>query len=262
MIPQAAITHWRHVAPWPQDVQVEQDLILCGGLIEIFQAPEISRHLILRGGTALHKLCVTPPLRYSEDIDLVQRTAGPIGPLLDVLRTRLDPFLGIPKRERHPGNVTLRYCMVSEIPPIAPLRLKIEINTREHFNVFGIVSHLLHVRSPWFDGEASIPTYTLEELLATKLRALYQRRKGRDLFDLWIGLNINTVTPAHIIEAFRHYLKAENLKITRAEFEKNLTAKVSSSVFCDDLMPLLATTVAYDAERAADVIRERLLTLL
>ena len=67
MIPQAAITHWRNVAPWPQDAQVEQDLILCRGLVEIFQDTALSKALLLRGGTALHKLLVTSPHRYSED---------------------------------------------------------------------------------------------------------------------------------------------------------------------------------------------------
>ena len=41
------------------------------------------------------------------------------------------------------------------------------------------------VDSEWFSGSGTIITYRLEELMATKLRALYQRRKGRDLFDLW-----------------------------------------------------------------------------
>ena len=63
MIPQAAITHWRNVAPWPQDAQVEQDLILCRALIEIFQDPVLAPALLLRGGTALHKLFVTAPQR-------------------------------------------------------------------------------------------------------------------------------------------------------------------------------------------------------
>ena len=176
MIPQAAITHWRNVAPWPQDTQVEQDLILCRALVEIFADPELASRLTLRGGTALHRLWLASPLRYSEDIDLVQRGPGPIGPLLDGLRSRLDPVLWTPRRETSPENVTLRYRMESEIPPVVPMRLKIEINTREHFDVFGIVPHSFEVRSPWFTGEAEVRTYAIEELLATKLRALYQRQ--------------------------------------------------------------------------------------
>ncbi|MBI3016005.1 MAG: nucleotidyl transferase AbiEii/AbiGii toxin family protein [Candidatus Tectomicrobia bacterium] len=151
MIPQAAITHWRNVAPWPQDAQVEQDLILCRALIEIFRDTDLSRRVILRGGTALYKLYAPAPLRYSDDIDLVQHAPEPIGSLLDGLRSRLDRILGTPRRENNPDNVTLRYRMESEIPPVVPLRLKIEINTREHFDVYGVVVRPLAVRSPWFN---------------------------------------------------------------------------------------------------------------
>jgi predicted nucleotidyltransferase component of viral defense system len=262
MIPQAAITQWRNFAPWPQDAQVEQDLILCRALLEIFRDSDVSTHLILRGGTALHKLYGSTPLRYSEDIDLVQRTAGPIGPLLDRLRARLDPLLGRPRRENNPDNVTLRYRMESEIPPVVPLRLKIEINTREHFDVLGITSGPWAVRSIWFEGDTGVSTYTLEELLATKLRALYQRRKGRDLFDLWIGLRMERVDPVRIAGAFRRYMKEEGAKVTREEFEANLAAKVASRVFNEDLRPLLAPKVEYDAETAARVVSEQLLALL
>jgi predicted nucleotidyltransferase component of viral defense system len=259
MIPAAAITHWRNVAPWPQDAQVEQDLILSRALIEIFQEPGLSGSLLLRGGTALHKLFISPARRYSEDIDLVQVAAGPIGPILNAIRMRLDPLLGEPRRERNPGNVTLRYRMESEVPPLVPLRLKVEINTREHFTVFGVVTRVHAVRSPWFDGEAAVRTFALEELLGTKLRALFQRRKGRDLFDLWTGLETRAVDPRRIVEAFRAYMRAEGAHVSRAIFEKNLAAKIESRVFNDDLRPLLAPAAPYDVLAAARAVSEQLL---
>lgn len=262
MISQAAITHWRNVAPWPQDAQVEQDLILCRGLVEIFQDAALSRALLLRGGTALHKLLVASPHRYSEDIDLVQVAAGPIGAVLDAIRSRLDPILGKPRRENNPENVTLRYRMESEIPPVIPLRLKIEINTREHFAVFDTVRHPFSIQSPWFKGQAEIRTYALDELLATKLRALYQRRKGRDLFDLWVGLGLKGADPARIADAFRKYMKAGGDKVSRREFEMNLEAKVTLRQFNDDLRPLLTPTMRYDAGEAARVVSEKLLSKL
>lgn len=262
MIPQAAITHWRNFAPWAQDAQVEQDLILSRALIEIFREPAPSGALLLRGGTALHKLLVKPPGRYSEDIDLVQAAPGPIGPALDAVRARLDPILGSPRRERGPGNVTLRYRMDSEMPPVTPLRLKVEINTREHFTVFGAASYLLHVRSPWFEGQAQVQTYTTEELLATKLRALYQRRKGRDLFDLWIGAGMEAVDPAKVVQAFHRYLEAEGHSVGRREFEENLAAKIRLPQFQGDLLPLLAPGISYDVVTAAEAVKATFLSQL
>lgn len=262
MIPEAAITHWRNVIPWPQDAQVEQDLILSRALIEIFQEPLLSKGLLLRGGTALHKLFVKPTRRYSDDIDLVQASSGPIGPLLDAIRARLDPLLGVPRRERNPDNVTLRYRMESEIPPVISLRLKVEINTREHFSVFGAQPRPFGIRSPWFEGRAEVQTYTLDELLATKLRALYQRRKGRDLFDLWIGVRMNAVDPKRVVQAFHRYLEAEGSDVSRDAFEKNLAAKIESRAFNDDLRPLLAPGTRYDAAKAAVLVADKLLSLL
>lgn len=62
---------------------------------------------------------------------------------------------------------------------------KVEINTTEHFQVRSPLMVPYSIDSEWFQGNCMIATYEIEELLATKLRALYQRRKGRDLFDLW-----------------------------------------------------------------------------
>lgn len=44
------------------------------------------------------------------------------------------------------------------------------------------------VEGGWFTGKAMLTTYHLEELVGTKVRALYQRKKGRDLFDLYTAL--------------------------------------------------------------------------
>jgi predicted nucleotidyltransferase component of viral defense system len=170
--------------------------------------------------------------------------------------------MGVPRREQNPNNVTLRYRMESEMPPVVSLRLKVEINTREHFAVFGATPHLLVIESPWYEGRAQIQTYTLDELLATKLRALYQRRKGRDLFDLWVGLGMKAVEPAKVIQAFRQYIEAEGSTITRRDFLENLEAKVGSAQFRDDLRLLLAPGIRYDVLEAAEIVKVKLLSRL
>ena len=77
MISGAYIKEWRQKVPWSQNDQVEQDLIICRALVEIFRHPDLTDNLAFRGGTALFKLHL-PPVRYSEDIDLVQVHPGPI----------------------------------------------------------------------------------------------------------------------------------------------------------------------------------------
>ncbi len=262
MIPFDYITEWRQQAPWVQDAQVEQDLILSRALVELFEREELVETLAFRGGTALFKLHLSPAARYSEDIDLVQVKAGPIGPILDVIRGVLDPWLGQPSRSFKEGRVTLIYRVRSEGPPSLPMRLKIEINTREHFSVFGIEEHPFEVDSRWFSGRANLPTYQLDELLGTKLRALYQRKKGRDLFDLWVAGRSAVVDADRVVECLLRYLDHEGLSLSRAEFEENLEAKCSDPRFQGDIAPLLAPSCAWNAGDAQHYVRKEFLSRL
>lgn len=259
MIPFDFITEWRQVAPWIDDTQVEQDLIISRALVEMFNQTEVAGSLAFRGGTALFKLFLSPAPRYSEDVDLVQITAEPIGPCLTSLRRVLDPWLGNPKRVFKEGGVTLIYRVQSEGSPSLPIRLKIEINTREHFNVFDLQERVLRVESRWFSGSATIQTYQLDELMGTKLRALYQRKKGRDLFDLWITSRRESVDNNRIVECFRCYLEQTKLRVSRAEFEENLSKKLVDPRFLNDIAPLLAPGCPWDIDGAARYAREDLL---
>jgi len=255
VIPQAYITAWRKVAPWADDAQVEQDLVLSRAVVQIFNIADLAGKFALRGGTALNKLFIAEPVRYSEDIDLVQVTPAPIGPLLDALRGTLDPWLGEPRRSVK-QMVTLLYRFESEVAPVRPLRLKVEINTHEHFSVLGYQSKRMVVNSRWFAGEADIPTYALDELMGTKLRALYQRRKSRDLFDLWLCLDRGLIDPATVVHCFGRYMEAEKHPVTRAQFEHNLHEKAQDPAFTADIGPLLAASVVYDADGAMRRVRE------
>lgn len=262
MIPFDYITEWRATAPWAQDAQVEQDLVLSRALVAIFRAPTLARSLAFRGGTALYKLHLAPAARYSEDIDFVQTTAGPIGELLDAVRGALDSWLGTPRRTIKEGGATLTYRMQSEGVPPLPMRLKIEINSREHFSVFGIERRDFTVDSRWFAGSASIPTYALDELLGTKLRALYQRRKGRDLFDLWLAQGRASVDPERVVACFSQYLGHAGLAVSRAEFEANLEAKTADPRFLNDIAPLLSPRCPWDPAAATRYVRDELLARL
>ena len=240
MIPQAFINEWQQFAPWSSEAQVEQDLVLSRAIIEIFSHPLLANKLAFRGGTALHKLFIQPAARYSEDIDLVQITEGPIGPILEALRAQLNPWLGEPRWKSNKGRATLVYRFDSESQPVTPMRLKVEINTREHFAVLGIAKKEFEIKSLWFSQQTMITTFHLEELLATKLRALYQRKKGRDLFDLVVilkkfpKLDINKM-----LQSFHQYMSFDQTKVSRAEFEANLAEKLNDTAFVNDIFPLL-----------------------
>lgn len=262
MIPRANITAWRNHAPWPDDSHVEQDLVLSRAIVELFNRPAVAEQAAFRGGTALHKLFFDPPGRYSEDIDLVQREAGPIGPLIDEVRAALDFWLGKPKWKAGEGRFTLGYRFETTVAPVVRMRLKIEINTREHFAVHGFTHRTLAIANPWFSGSAEVTTYRLPELLGTKLRALYQRKKGRDLFDLMMGLDHPEFDAGELVGAFDHYLKSGGTPVTRAQLEANMAAKISDATFLDDTPPLIRTGLDYDPGEAWNRVHGVIVTKL
>jgi len=262
VIPRAYITEWRSHAPWSADAWVEQDLVISRALVEMFAVPQLQQRLAFRGGTALHKLHVQPPARYSEDIDLVQVRPGPIGETLDLLRRALDPWLGEPKRVLKEGRANLLYRFDSEDATPRPMRLKVEINTREHFTELGLLQMPLRMDTRWFSGSADITTFALEELLGTKLRALYQRKKGRDLFDLALALDALAVDPARLIACFDRCMAEEGHTATRAQFEANLYEKALDRDFRGDIVPLLRPGVSWDFDAAMQQVLSDLVTLL
>jgi predicted nucleotidyltransferase component of viral defense system len=262
MIPRDYITAWRTQAPWVQDIQVEQDLVISRALVEIFSNPVLADALAFRGGTALYKLYLKPAARYSEDIDLVQMRAEPAGLVMDALRSTLDPWLGAPRWKQTEGRVTFVYRFGSEdVPPLA-MRLKVEINSREHFAVHGFIRHPFSVSSRWYEGVCDIPTYELDELLGTKLRALYQRKKGRDLFDLAVALEQNGIDPDRIVSAFTTYMDHGGHNITRALFEQNMHQKLSDPQFTTNIGPLLARGYSWNLETAAEAVSAALIRRL
>lgn len=240
MIPVAQITQWRSIAPWPDDMQVEQDLILSRILVEIFSDPFLNKELAFRGGTALHKLYISPPARYSEDIDLVRTSNGPIKPLIDALRTRLEPWLDKPQTSQTCQSFKLLFYFTPESSQTDKQRIKIEINIKETFSIIDRLQMNFPVQSNWFSGNTSINTFQLEELLATKLRALYQRSKGRDVFDLWLSLKQTNFDISKTIHIFGEYMNRNGATITRDIFEKNLELKLREYAFLDDIGPLLS----------------------
>lgn len=262
MIPVSAIEEWRNKVPWQTNEQVEQDLIICRGLTEIYKDEFLSKSLAFRGGTALHKLYLSPQPRYSEDIDLVQISAGPIKPIIDKLRDEILSFLGVPVVKQKANNNTLIFRLESEIAPVMPIRLKIETNCREHFSVLGWSKFPFSVDSEWYTDSCEITTYPLEELLGTKLRALYQRRKGRDLFDLFTAiitqkdLDLDKVLACY--HKYMNFVVGSNVP-TQKEFLLNMEEKMMDDEFLGDTKLLLRNGEDYDPQKAYDLVKNSLI---
>lgn len=103
-------------------------------------------------------------------------------------------------------------------------------------------------------------TFQPEELVATKLRALFQRKKGRDLFDLWVALTALDLDPAEIVACFDPY-RPDGYTADRAR--QGLEEHLGDAGFRADLLPLLREVPdVYDIGAAAALVGDTLLDLV
>ena len=262
MIPEFAIREWRETVPWTASEQVEQDLLICRALTEIYKDDYLAMHLAFRGGTALHKLYLSPQPRYSEDLDLVQVNAESIKETYDHIRDVLS-FLGEPKVKQKKNNNTLVFRLESEIAPVVPIHLKVEINCKEHFHVLPMNEVPFSVNNMWYKGDCRILTYQLDELIGTKLRALYQRRKGRDLYDLYKALTIADVNADEVIRCYKHYMQfVVSQPPTYKLFIDNMEEKMRDPEFLGDIQSLIRPGEIFDPMQGYEIVKKTLIDRL
>jgi len=260
MIPRAYILEWQKSAPWKTNAQIEQDMVIERALIELFSDDIIRENLAFRGGTALHKIFMKPQVRYSEDIDLVQIKSTPIKPILQQIKKAMS-FLGSKRSvKQNEKNNTIVYRFDTEIAPVINTRLKLEINCREHFSELGFKKVVHKMDCSWFSGSTEIISYELEELLGTKLRALYQRKKGRDLFDIYYALIQLNPDCNKIIACYKRYMKFSNSRAkTSKEFLINMDEKMKSDEFNSDIVSILRPDVSYDFNKAYELVKQNII---
>ena len=173
----------------------------------------------------------------------MRATHGPIGAVLDALRD-LAAVVGMEVATD-----------VGQIPKVllrsrfesggGRLQVKVEINTHETSPARPHVRLPYEVESPWWSGRAQVRTFDPAELIATKLRALYQRRKGRDLFDLWLALTEMALDPDDILACLGPY-RPDGYTVATAV--ANLEGHVVDRGFRDDLLDLVAEETGFDVE--------------
>lgn len=258
MIPVAQITNWRRDAPWANDDDVEQDLLISRAVVDLFNDPFLYQRLAFRGGTALHKLMLVPATRYSEDIDLVYLRNEPIGQVFDHIRDALSWFELPPRFEIGIfPKLHFRFVTASGVNR----RIKVEIATREAFSAERVIDVPYRVASTYFTGQTRARTFAIEELLATKLRAHLQRNKGRDLYDLWYAATQRTLDFAAIFRTFLGYWDATApRRLTRDQVQQDFDRKKRAGIF-GQVAPLLVPGTPYEPGDAAAWFEETVLPL-
>jgi predicted nucleotidyltransferase component of viral defense system len=265
------------VVPWGAQYQVEQDLLLCRAMVALFDDKFLSSQIAMRGGTLLHKVHLAPPARYSEDIDLVVVGTRPPDHIRRAIRRVLADVLGMPKASVwgtlalairntvKPSRVLrMTYSTRSIIEPNRTLDIVVEANVTERKPHRAVVEMPFSFPFREKPVQTHVKGFDIHEMLGTKMRAMFQRKRGRDLFDLYWALTKSPapIDPAAIIASFEHYLKQEGTKASRAEFIGILDGHLKDRGFCSDMLPLLRTDITYDPQAAGKYLKTHLLNLL
>jgi len=265
------------VVPWPAQRQVEQDLLLCQAIVALFDDKFLSSQIAMRGGTILHKVHLAPAARYSEDIDLVVVGTRPGKHIHLAIRRVLTDVLGEPtitawakiglalRNAVKPSRILrMTYSIPSIIGPSQPLIIVVEANVTERKPHRAVVE--IPFSFPFRDKpvQTRIRGFDIHEMLGTKMRALFQRKRGRDLFDLYWALTKSPtpVKPREIIASFKYYMDSEGKKAGRDEFISILEDQLKDRGFCSDTKPLLRTDISYDPQVAGSYVKSHLLKLL
>jgi predicted nucleotidyltransferase component of viral defense system len=246
-------------------------------MVALFDDKFLSSQIAMRGGTLLHKIHLAPPARYSEDIDLVVVGTRPPDHIRRAIRRVLAEVLGAPKASVwdtialairntvKPSRVLrMTYSARSIIEPNRVLEIVVEANVTERKPHRAVVEMPFSFTFRDKPVQTSIKGFDIHEMLGTKMRAMFQRKRGRDLFDLYWALTKSPtpVDPAAIIASFEHYLKQEGTKAGRAEFIGILDDHLKDRGFCSDMQPLLRTDITYDPQEAGKYDKTHLLNLL
>jgi predicted nucleotidyltransferase component of viral defense system len=195
-------------------------------------------------------------VRYSEDLDYTRTSDEPrIGDCLRALR-RIAADMGLRERRRrfprHDSDMACIWFQTDPQPDDTPISIKVEINVQESTSYRPHVFLPHRVDSRWWSGAADVRTFVVEELLATKLRALYARRKGRDLFDLWLALTDITLDDQLLVDGLAHYMGSDIYSY------RQLAANLANAEFLEDTQNLARDLRGYEPRPAADLLMRRL----
>jgi len=251
------LRNWADEGGIPDLTLAELDYRLVHALRAIYTDPFLRNRLCLKGGTALNKLYLPGTSRLSVDLDFnaigskeqVLRERTPIGEAIAAALAQQDSNYDLSYRGRY-DQLTV-YARFSPLSGTARQRLKVEVSFIERFAILGQVELSL-VPSP-FDEPLAVNTYHLEELTSTKLRALYDRRKGRDIYDLF-RIADHDLNQAAVRKMVLYYFYRANKVFHYPTFVRNVELKIAERGFRDDVRSLIRHGVELDWETACQQV--------
>ena len=164
---------------------VEKDYFLTL-LLDGISNSKLNENLVFKGGTALRKVYFQH-YRYSEDLDFTLRK-----PMKEnEMRESMQEIFDYLKKEynaefRITDLYSKKWFSDVKVQFVGLRGLKNSI-TLDLMSDEVLVDHIVTemVFNPYYEKKFSVPVYTLEEILAEKLRSFMQRTRVRDYYDVW-----------------------------------------------------------------------------
>lgn len=179
---------------------LEKDYVLSKVLMALATIEDFRQTLIFKGGTALKK-CFYRQWRYSEDVDFTSRTVMDKSRIVSIFEGAISvcsDLFGLPLRvaeySQYPRRHEPLLSAQLKIGYDGPLRKssgqKNNVRVDIAFDEQVVVEPTLRAvfREYQDDVDATVPVYTLDEIVAEKLRSVLQRGKSRDYYDVWLLL--------------------------------------------------------------------------
>ena len=179
----------------------------------------------LKDGTALNRVYLGEHGRFSEDLDIDVFGKVPADvkiKKLDKLLTAIESFDIKGPRMLH---LTARYdCFyIVEFNDKDRVMLEFYLANKKPVSVKPIENVL--IRSRYIETSPSIfPCYSLEDLVAQKFITLYFRKQGKDLYDIFHGLDLEFDRKA-VKKAMKLRLELRNSKMSAEAFLEQLQIK-------------------------------------
>lgn len=175
---------------------IEKDYVIGWLLWGIGANPDLNSHWAFKGGTSLKK-CYIETYRFSEDLDFTVMPGGPdkpetIEPLIKSVLERVHEESGIdfsisPPVFKHYDKYLCTEGSIYYRGPRGdsrPARMKLDINGSEKAVRPTILRKISHSYSDALPDPATVRCYAFEEVFAEKLRAMGERGRPRDLYDI------------------------------------------------------------------------------
>jgi predicted nucleotidyltransferase component of viral defense system len=256
-----ALRAWADDHQIPDLILAELDYRLTHALGAICGDPFLCERLCLKGGTALNKLFFPAVNRLSVDLDFnavgpkaqVLAERGRIASQVMALLTDQDAGYGLTHdyRRYEQSTIQANYVPLSGGPR---QHLKLEISFVERIPILGRAERRLTLP----EGSASVVvnTYRLEELAATKLRALYGRRKGRDIYDL-AQIGAFALDERALRKLTLYYFYHAKMVFHNPTFRASVEEKLRYRGFADDVRGLIRTGQQFDWQQAGQAVLDR-----